>query len=287
MTNNKLTLSIVIPVYNEEHYIKRCLDAIAAQTVKPLEIIVVDNNCTDKTIAIAKTYPLVRVLKEPVQGRTVSRTRGFNAARGDIIGRIDADSIIMPGWVHRILADFADPAVAGVTGLAKTRVVFGPQWYSTFWSRVYYMAIRSYFRLNTTWGANMAIRRSMWLKIKDQVAKDGSVVHEDQDVSIILAANGGRVIQDNQLLIKTIGATYLYWPKFWEYYKKFIGMKKYYKAKGTLQAAGDLRLSYWRTLPAAVVSWLMTALFFAYSFLSWPFLAFIKTYRAKSWQKIR
>ena len=57
---NKLTLSIVIPVFNEQRYIKACLDSIAAQTVKPDEVIVVDNNSTDKTVQIAKKYKFDR-----------------------------------------------------------------------------------------------------------------------------------------------------------------------------------------------------------------------------------
>src|SRR5579885_2998873 len=142
-----LTLSIVIPVYNEEHHIKACLDAIATQTVKPDEVIVVDNNCTDNTVKIAKTYSFVKVVPEPVQGRTAARNCGFNTATCDIIGRIDADSILLPNWVERVLVDFSDPTVSGVTGLGKTRVLLGARaWYSTFWSRVYFWTVHSLHR---------------------------------------------------------------------------------------------------------------------------------------------
>nr|MDQ2973765.1 glycosyltransferase [bacterium] len=65
-----MTLSLVIPVYNEEYNIKRCLTAIAGQTIMPDEVIVVDNNCVDKTIEIAKSFGFVTVVKEPKQGRT-------------------------------------------------------------------------------------------------------------------------------------------------------------------------------------------------------------------------
>lgn len=53
-----LTLTLVIPVFNEEHQIKGCLDAVASQTVMPDEVIVVDNNCTDRTIEIAQNTHL-------------------------------------------------------------------------------------------------------------------------------------------------------------------------------------------------------------------------------------
>src|SRR6185437_1716246 len=65
MAEKPLTLSLVIPAYNEERYIKHCLDAIASQTVTPMEVFVVDNNSTDSTAAIAKNYEFVQVLSEP------------------------------------------------------------------------------------------------------------------------------------------------------------------------------------------------------------------------------
>lgn len=49
-----LRVSVVIPVYNEEKYIEKCLAALFSQKVKADEIIVVDNNCTDRTIDIVK-----------------------------------------------------------------------------------------------------------------------------------------------------------------------------------------------------------------------------------------
>jgi glycosyltransferase involved in cell wall biosynthesis len=85
-------ISIVIPVYNEAERIAACLESIAAQTVTPLEVIVVDNNSTDATVSIARSFPFVRVITAKCQGVIHARNRGFNAARGEIIGRIDADT---------------------------------------------------------------------------------------------------------------------------------------------------------------------------------------------------
>lgn len=57
-----MRVSLVIPIYNEEKYIKKCLDSVKCQVEKPDEIIVVDNNSTDNTVNIAKKYN-VRLLK--------------------------------------------------------------------------------------------------------------------------------------------------------------------------------------------------------------------------------
>ena len=68
MTAKKaLTLSIVIPVYNEQDQIKGCLDAIKNQTIAPQEVIVVDNNSNDNSIAIAKKYAFVRIITAKIK----------------------------------------------------------------------------------------------------------------------------------------------------------------------------------------------------------------------------
>ena len=57
-------ISVVIPCYNEEAAIGACLDALASQIPQPSEVIVVDNNCTDRTAEIAQSYGFVTVIQE-------------------------------------------------------------------------------------------------------------------------------------------------------------------------------------------------------------------------------
>ncbi|HSX52813.1 MAG TPA: glycosyltransferase family A protein [Patescibacteria group bacterium] len=283
--DNSLTLSIVIPVYNEQRYIKACLEAIAAQTIKPLEVIVVDNNSIDKTVEIAQKFPFVRVIKEPKQGRGYARSAGFDAARGDIIGRIDADSLIYGDWAERVIGDFKDDNIGGITGLGKTNVILGlPGLYTTFWSRVYFWTTHSLFRADTMWGANMAIRKSTWVKAREAITLDDSIVHEDQDLSMVVLGLGMKIIQDNDLLIMTSGRSYLYWPKFWEYFKRTFKTKNYHLQKNTIAADSPLRLSFFTVLPGAIIGWALTGVFIVYSFVSWPIFALTKYYNKKARQ---
>jgi glycosyltransferase involved in cell wall biosynthesis len=96
-----LTVSIVIPVYNEQHHLKACLDSITEQSILPNEVIVVDNNSTDESINIARSYPFVRVVKELQQGVMWGRNAGFDAAKYDLIGRIDADTQLPDDWINK------------------------------------------------------------------------------------------------------------------------------------------------------------------------------------------
>ena len=78
----KPSISLIVPAYNEEAYLGHCLDAIMENVKgKALEIIVVDNNSTDGTAAIAKRYPDVTYVFEPEKGITKARQRGYQSAQ--------------------------------------------------------------------------------------------------------------------------------------------------------------------------------------------------------------
>ncbi len=274
-----LTLTIVIPAYNEERHLKACLDAIASQTVKPDEVIVVDNNSTDKTMDIAKNYDFVTLITESKQGRGNARTAGFNAAKSDIIGRIDADSVIANNWVERVMVNFSDSSIAGVTGLGRTNIgPFLPNLYVTFWSRVYFWDVHAYFNVNTMWGANCAIRKSNWRLIRDQVCFDDRQVHEDQDVSILIAGSGGEITQDNSLLITTNGRSYAFFPKLFYYGVLRHRTKKLHKHLGTLEQPNAVLLGFWNTLPGRLYSVVPGVAFIITSIILWPLQALILAY---------
>lgn len=191
----KSNVSIVIPAYNEEAHIRACLDAIAVQTVRPYEVVVVDNNSTDATAAIALSYPFVRVVFEPNRGLAHARNAAFNAARGEIIGRIDVDSRLAPDWVERVERIFSDPSVDAVSGSlgfhdAPYRRVF--ERIDLFFRR--YMA-RNLARNNQQflYGGNMAVRRDLWHAIKHELC-DARELHEDMDMAAHLAGSSFKII---------------------------------------------------------------------------------------------
>lgn len=194
-----MKISIVIPVYNEAGRLAACLQAIAAQTAAPYEVIVVDNNSTDGSAAIAASFEFVTVLREPRQGVTHARTRGFDAATGDIIARIDADTLLPSDWVARIKAIFRNDDVDAVSGAAH---------YYDFALDRLADRLDGYFRArlarqlknsNFLWGANMALRRSAWLKTRSGLCHQPHL-HEDFDLAIHLQERGYKVAYDGNLV---------------------------------------------------------------------------------------
>ncbi len=194
---SELRISIIIPAYNEERYIARCLDSVAAQVYEPYEVIVVDNGSTDKTAAIARQYPFVNVVSEPRRGRAFAQTTGFDTATGDIVARIDVDAIMPTDWTARIADYFARPDAAQTawTSGALFYNVRLPHLVSYAYNGMAFWVNRLLTGHPTLWGSSMALTRPAWLAIRNQVCclRD---LHEDLDVSIHLSRKGYRIVYD-------------------------------------------------------------------------------------------
>ncbi len=108
------TVSVVIPCYNGAKFIRETLDSVLAQTVAPIEVLVVDDGSTDDSAAIAESYALpVRVIRQTNQGESVARNHGIDEARGDWIAFVDADDVWTPNKLERQL-EFTGPDVAWI-----------------------------------------------------------------------------------------------------------------------------------------------------------------------------
>jgi glycosyltransferase involved in cell wall biosynthesis len=189
------TITIVIPVYNEAAQIGDCLLALSRLKPQPLEVIVVDNNSIDETVNIVSQFSFVKLLSEPRQGVVHARNRGFNAAQGDIIGRIDADSRLPTDWVAKVETVLSDKSIAAVSGSAHY-YDFGL--YSVadkidgFCRRYLARRLQKYIYL---WGANMAITKPAWQAVRGSLCSR-SGLHEDFDLAIHLQEFGLKVVYD-------------------------------------------------------------------------------------------
>jgi glycosyltransferase involved in cell wall biosynthesis len=191
-----MKISIIIPVYNEEKYIKKCLDSLLNQIEKPDEIIIVDNNCTDKTISIVKKYP-VKIVAEKKQGIVFARNKGFNIATGDILARCDADSVLPHDWVKKIKENFTKNKINGLTG----PIIFYDLPFKTSFYSILYMKIMRFLQNGETLlGPNMAITKKIWEKIKNKVCVNEKMIHEDIDISLHIKDVGGKIKYDYKLI---------------------------------------------------------------------------------------
>ncbi|WP_019156025.1 glycosyltransferase [Robertmurraya massiliosenegalensis] len=91
-------LSIIIPVYNVEAYIRKCIESILNQTYKNIEIIAIDDGSTDNSLKILKQYELnnnnITVISQENSGQSVARNKGIMQSRGKYIHFLDSDDYI-------------------------------------------------------------------------------------------------------------------------------------------------------------------------------------------------
>lgn len=100
------TISIIIPVYKVEGYLRKCLDSVLAQTYRALEILLVDDGSPDNCGAICDEYAArddrVRVIHKPNGGLSDARNAGLEAAAGQWIGFVDSDDYIAPDMFEKL-----------------------------------------------------------------------------------------------------------------------------------------------------------------------------------------
>jgi glycosyltransferase involved in cell wall biosynthesis len=156
-----MLVSVAIPAYNEESILERCLRSLKAQTVK-CEIIVCDNNSTDRTHQIAEKYA-DKVVKERKQGVAHTFNAACKAARGELIALTGADCVVQNDWIEKFIPHFKDK---------KTVACFGPvhalekEHRGIF--KAYSMFDRMLVMIKLPWGvsdANLMVRKSVLQRV--------------------------------------------------------------------------------------------------------------------------
>jgi cellulose synthase/poly-beta-1,6-N-acetylglucosamine synthase-like glycosyltransferase len=125
------SISIVVTVYNSESTINECLRCIYKldYPTERLEIIVVDDGSTDRTVQKVKDYPAKLILKEH-GGYPSSMNAGIKEAKGDIILIVDSDTYVEQDYLIKILGEFEDQKVGIASGYVATK----PN--AKFWARI-------------------------------------------------------------------------------------------------------------------------------------------------------
>ncbi|MCP5461993.1 MAG: glycosyltransferase family 2 protein [bacterium] len=199
-TKPHLKLSVVVCTYNRDCMLAHCLRSLTNQTVDPkqFEVIVVDNNSTDKTryviLGYEEHFPYIRSIKEPKQGLSNARNAGWRAAKGTYVAYLDDDAQAVPAWCERIIAAFetASPQPVAVGGVIHPWYEdYPPPWFSDD------LEIRSWGDsagfLNSPdarygfSGSNMAFRREVletFGGFSDSFGMDGRTIRMSEEVEL-------------------------------------------------------------------------------------------------------
>lgn len=182
-----MKVSVVIPVRDDAAALARCLAALAEQTRRPDEVVVVDNGSTDGSAEVAAGHG-ARVVDEPRVGIPHAAATGYDAAGGDLIVRCDADTLPGPRWLAALVRPLeAHGRLDAVTGLGTfhdTRRGLGSLT-ATVYLGAYYATSHLALGHTALWGSNMAMRASAWAAVAGQVHRDDDV-HDDLDLAFVL-----------------------------------------------------------------------------------------------------
>jgi GT2 family glycosyltransferase len=107
-------VSVVIPTLNAEKYLDECLGALRGQDYPPeqVEILLVDAGSTDRTLEIARSHGVERILENPLRTGEAGKAVGIHAASQELICMVDSDNVVVGrDWLARMVAPFDDPEV--------------------------------------------------------------------------------------------------------------------------------------------------------------------------------
>ncbi|WP_323013755.1 glycosyltransferase family 2 protein [Devosia sp.] len=208
-----MKLAFVIPAYNEEALIGKCLESVLAEIKRAgsdAQVIVVNNASTDRTGEIARGFAGVTVVDEPKKGLVNARDAGFAASEGfDLVANIDSDTLVPEGWLDTVYAEFArDPKLVCLSGpyiyydmSPWNRALVGA-FYGLTW--LIYILNRYVLRVGSVvQGGNFVFKRAAWAQVGGY---DRSIQFfgEDTDVAVRLSKVGG-VKWTFKLKMKTSG----------------------------------------------------------------------------------
>jgi len=156
-------ISVILAAYNEEKLLPRCLKTLQDQTYprELFEVILVDNNSSDKTSQIGRQYGVKVVEYKDVQGCGPARKFGSKIARGEIFAFTDPDCIVPPNWLEKIDSQFMKNGVQliGGKGMAdrKDILIRFP-----FVIADWFYLLNNFFGKPLIWGYNMAVKKTAY-----------------------------------------------------------------------------------------------------------------------------
>jgi cellulose synthase/poly-beta-1,6-N-acetylglucosamine synthase-like glycosyltransferase/peptidoglycan/xylan/chitin deacetylase (PgdA/CDA1 family)/spore germination protein YaaH len=202
-------VTVIVPAYNEGKVIATTLASLLASEYAELEILVVDDGSTDDTAdvvaALAADNPRIRLIRQPNGGKSSAANHALETAHGEIVVAVDADTLVTPDAIPKMIAHFAAPEVTAVCGNVEVgnvnRII-------TTFQAIEYVTSQNFDRrafsalncISVVPGALGAWRREA------VIAAGGysdQTLTEDADLTLTILRHGGRVVYEPEAYGRT------------------------------------------------------------------------------------
>lgn len=162
----KPLISVIIPTFNEEKNILKCLESLEIQTIprKKYEIIVVDGRSRDNTVRLARKLA-DKVIYQKSHKVGGARNDGIRIAKADIVATTDADCTVPKGWLKNIIEDFEDENVSCVFGPIRPMEKAEKYKYMIAANNLFMEIVHIAGLFHATIGSNTAFRKSEFLRV--------------------------------------------------------------------------------------------------------------------------
>lgn len=194
-------ISIIIPAYNEEKVIKRCLDSIAKSRYRKFEVVVVDDRSSDNTTKIAKEFiknhpkkQIYVIKKHKNGGRGAAINTGYKRyAKGELIMALDADCVLMPNTLSNAVSHFTSQDITALA--SNVRIMRYPsilgllqriEWISSFRAKKFNAITNSEYIVG---GSGAFYQRDIFRRLG---GFNESMLTEDIDLSLAIAKLGNK-----------------------------------------------------------------------------------------------
>ncbi|MBM3210683.1 glycosyltransferase [Candidatus Poribacteria bacterium] len=191
-----MNASVIVPAYNAEKVIKRCLDALLNQTTSKndYEVIVVDDGSRDKTAQIIRSYSNVRLIQQPNRGPAYARNEGARQALGRIIVFVDSDCEPEPNWLYEMLKPFNQDDIVAVKGAYKTKQKSLIARFNQFEFEYKYVKLARNKYIDFVDSYSAAFLKPVFDELKGFDTRFPTASSEDADLSFRLAKKGSKMV---------------------------------------------------------------------------------------------
>jgi peptidoglycan-N-acetylglucosamine deacetylase len=202
-------VTVVIPAFNEEASIARVVQEVLASDYRPLHVVIVDDGSTDRTSEVVRTafgdHPRVTLIRQENGGKWRAINTAYQSIGSEVAVAVDADAVLLPDAIGRLVAHFADPKVGAVAGNVK---VSNRMNLLTRLQALEYITAQNVDRraaevLNAMLVVPGAIGAWRAAAVRAAGLYSGDTITEDADLTVSVLRQGYRVVFEPQAISRT------------------------------------------------------------------------------------